>query len=253
MHHEHDAVGPAAGDVIVLTIAAIALVSYATGVYRARRRGSWPAARTAAWVAGVTAVTAAMVGPLADAAHHDFTMHMVAHLLIGMLGPLLLVLGAPVTLALRALPVARARALTRLLHHRAIRVLVHPVVTAVLNAGGLWVLYTTDLFTHMHASTWVYVLVHAHLAVAGYLFTASLIGPDPAPRASFGLRACVLVVFVASHSVLAKWLYAHPPADVADGRVGAQLMYYGGDAVDVLLMVLLAAEWYRTTRPTIRR
>lgn len=254
MHHDHGAAaGPGAADVLVLTLAALALIGYATAVYRASRRSAWPWARTAAWVGGVVSIAVALVGPLADEAHRDFTAHMGAHLLIGMLGPLLLVLAAPVTLALRVLPVARARALTRLLRHPIVRVLTHPVVTATLNAGGLWVLYTTDLFALMHTSGWVSVLVHLHLVVAGYLFTVSLIGPDPAPRASFAVRACVLVTFVAAHSVLAKWLYAHPPAGVADGRMGAQLMYYGGDAIDVLVMVLLVAEWYRATRPAIRR
>ena len=65
------------------------------------------------------------------------------------------------------------------------------------------------------------------------------------------MRAVVLVLFIAAHSVLAKWLYAHPPAGVAphDAHVGAQVMYYGGDVVDVLLIVLLFLSHYRATRP----
>ncbi|RLV55280.1 cytochrome c oxidase assembly protein [Aeromicrobium phragmitis] len=254
MHHHGAPSGPAAADVLVVALAVLSLAIYATGVVRSRRRGRWPLHRIAAWCAGVTCVAAGLVGPIADAAHTNFAAHMVAHLLIGMLGPLLLVLAAPVTLALRALTLARARALTRLLRRPSVRVLTHPVVTALLNGGGLWVLYTTDLFALMHQSTPVYVLVHAHLVVAGFLFTVSLVGPDPAPRASFGTRAGVLIAFVAAHSILAKWLYANPPAGIADGRVGAQLMYYGGDAVDVVVMALLLAEWYRAAaRPSVRR
>ena len=61
----------------------------------------------------------------------------------------------------------------------------------------------------------------------------------------------VLIAFIAAHSVLGKWLYAYPPAgvDAADARRGAQLMYYGGDVVDVLIIVLLFAGWYAATRP----
>lgn len=73
-------------------------------------------------------------------------------------------------------------------------------------------------------------------AVAGFVFTTAIVGVDPNPhRASFVLRSTVLVVFIAAHSILAKWLYAHPAPGVApaDARVGAQLMYYGGDIVDV--------------------
>lgn len=69
------------------------------------------------------------------------------------------------------------------------------------------------------------------------------------------MRGAVLVAFIAAHSVLAKWLYAHPPAgvDVADGRVGAQFMYYGGDVVDVIIIVLLLTGWYNSTDPRRRR
>lgn len=61
----------------------------------------------------------------------------------------------------------------------------------------------------------------------------------------------MLVAFVAAHSILAKWLYAHPPPGVEprDAEVGAQLMYYGGDVVDVTLILLLCLGWYRATRP----
>ena len=52
------------------------------------------------------------MGPVATAAHSTFAAHMAGHLLRGMAAPLVLVLGAPVTLALRALPVAEARTLT---------------------------------------------------------------------------------------------------------------------------------------------
>lgn len=68
------------------------------------------------------------------------------------------------------------------------------------------------------------------------------------------MRSAVLIVFIAAHSILAKWLFAHPPAGVeaADGRVGAQLMYYGGDVIDITLIVLLFAGWYAAPRPRDR-
>ena len=103
-----------------------------------------------------------------------------------------------------------------------------------------------------HTSVLLHGVVHAHIFLAGYVFTAALVGVDPDPhRATVPVRAAVLVVFIAAHSVLAKWLYAHPPAGVeaVDGQAGAQLMYYGGDVVDVTLIVLLLGGWYTATRP----
>ncbi|GAA3511357.1 hypothetical protein GCM10022262_39420 [Georgenia daeguensis] len=132
------------------------------------------------------------------------------------------------------------------------RAVTHPAVAATLNAGGLWLLYTTDLYHQMHGSALVHAAVHTHVFLAGYVFTASILSVDPDPhRAPLTVRAAVLVTFIAAHSVLAKWLYAHPPAgvDSADAEAGAQLMYYAGDAVDVTLIVLLLAGWYTAARP----
>ncbi|WP_130013830.1 cytochrome c oxidase assembly protein [Serinicoccus sediminis] len=239
-------------EVLVLLALGVALVGYAVARRAAGTRRAWPARRTLCWSAGVLCAGAGLVGPVATAARTSFTAHMAAHLLVGMLAPLLLVLGAPVTLALRALPVTGARRLTRLLRTVPVRVATQPVVAGIMSAGGLWVLYTTGLYPLMHGSVLVHALVHAHVLVWGYAFTASLVGVDPDPhRSSVVVRSGVLVGFVAAHSVLARWLYAHPPAGVeaVDGRTGAQLMYYGGDVVDVLLIVLLLHGWYVSVRP----
>ncbi|WP_052436901.1 cytochrome c oxidase assembly protein [Georgenia sp. SUBG003] len=252
MNHQHDA-GPwpllETGVVLVLLVAA---GGYAAALRAARDRSPWPAHRTALWFAGLVGAGAALLGPVAEAARASFTAHMLGHVLLGMLAPLLLVLGAPVTLALRALPAGRARTLTGLLRHPVVRIVTCPAVAATLDAGGLWLLYTTELYHQMHSSALVHAAVHAHIFLAGYVFTASILSVDPDPhRAPLTVRAAVLVTFIAVHSVLAKWLYAHPPAgvEVADAEAGAQLMYYAGDAVDVTLIVLLLAGWYAAARP----
>ncbi len=236
-------------------VGAVALL-YAIALWMSRHRSPWPRWRTASWFAG-SACAALAAGPIATAAHESFTAHMVGHLLLGMLAPLLLVLGAPLTLALRALPLDGARALSRLLRRAPVRWVTHPVVAALLNGGGLWLLYGTGqdpdgLFALMHESAFVHAAVHLHVLLAGYLFTASLVGRDPdAHRAPLAMRVGVLVAFIAAHSMLAKWLYAHPPVgvDALDAQVGAQVMYYGGDVVDVALLVLLGWGWFAATRP----
>lgn len=258
MSHHHEGVTGAAWlvfDIGCIVLLLVAAAAYAVGAWRSR--GRWPWWRTAFWFAGLLSACIALVGPLAVAARTGFTAHMAGHLLLGMTAPVLLVLAAPVTLALRALPQTGARAVSRLLRSSPVRVVSHPVTATVLNAGGLWLLYTSSLYHLMHSSVWLHALVHAHVLLAGVVFTAAIIGPDPNPhRAPLRMRAVMMVMFIAAHSILGKWLYAHPPTgvDAADAQIGAQLMYYGGDVVDVLLLALLFYGWYPPTgaRPGVR-
>lgn len=214
----------------------------------------WPIRRCVSWLLGCSAAALSVVGPWAGAADSSFRAHMVTHLLLGMVAPLLLVLAAPATLVLRSLPVASARRLSRLLTSAPLRVVTEPVVAATLSAGGLWLLYTTDLYPAMHHRPVVHLLVHLHLFVAGYLLTVAMISRDPLPhRRSFLHRSIVLVLTMAAHDVLAKHLYAHPPSGVsaADAEAGSMLMYYGGDAVELMIVVVLCQRWYRATRPRL--
>ncbi|BAL89751.1 hypothetical protein AMIS_45310 [Actinoplanes missouriensis 431] len=225
----------------------ILVAGYATGVVAVTRRGGrWPARRTVCWAAGSVTAWLAVTGPLTDSAHYDFTAHAITHLLLGMIAPLLLMAGAPVTLALRALPVSPARTVSRVLRSGPARLVTHPVTAALLNGGGLWILYATGLSHAIHTSSWV----EFHVFAAGYLFAAAIAGIDPAPhRPGLGVRGVALLAFMASHAILAKYLYGHPPAGFVDGEDGAQLMYYGGDLVDLVLVVALCREWYRSAEP----
>jgi putative membrane protein len=236
---------------LAFAVPLLAAVGYVAAVDRVRRRGgTWPWWCTALWCAGLLTAATAILGP-ATLRRHDFTVHMVGHLLLGMAAPLLLMSGKPLTLALRALPVRRARQLARLLHAAPVRVLTHPLTAAVLDAGGLWLLYTTGLYQQMLSHPWLSLAVHAHIAVAGYLFTAAIVGVDPAPhRPPPRVRAAVVVAFLAAHDILAKYLYVHPPAGVGaeQAKAGGQLMYYGGDLLDLILITVFCWQWYTAPR-----
>jgi putative membrane protein len=252
--HGYDA-GMVPFEVFAAVVLVLALAAYLGGVLSARRRGRWPWYRTVSWATGAAAAGAAVVGPLARAGHGDFTAHMAGHLLLGMLAPLLLVLAAPFTLALRALHPAPARRLARLLRSRPVRFLAHPITAAVLNSGGLWLLYAGGLYAGMHAHPVLFLLVHVHVLAAGYLFTAAIIGVDPNPhRSGFRLRAAVLLLALAAHNVLAKYLYAHPPAGVPaeQAEAGSMLMYYGGSVVDAALIFVFCLQWYRASARSAR-
>lgn len=212
----------------------------------------WLSLRTTSFVAGVLLAASAVVGPLARLSHADFTAHMVGHLLLGMLAPLLIALAAPMTLLLRTLKVNNARKLSRLLKSHPIRFFSHPIVASILNIGGLWLLYTTNLYTAMHANLLLHIVVHIHVFIAGYLFTISLIYIDPVfHRFSFRYRTIIFILALAGHGILSKFIYAYPPegVPVEQARIGGMLMYYGGDAVDLLIIFILFRHWYKSVRP----
>ncbi|MFJ6359420.1 cytochrome c oxidase assembly protein [Pseudarthrobacter oxydans] len=251
-HVSGDLTGQGLPGLVLLLPLAWAAAAYLIAAAATRRRGIWPVRRTLFWLAGLAAAAAALAGPVADAAHTDFTAHMAAHLLIGMAAPLLLVSAAPVSLALRYLRPRPARALTRVLRSVPVRVLTHPVTAAVLNVGGLWALYATGLYQASHQIEGLRLLIHAHMLAAGYLLTAALIGTDPDPhRAGYRTRAVILVATLAGHDILAKYLYANPPAGIpeAQAQSGAQLMYYGGDTIHLIIITIFCYGWYRRTRP----
>ncbi|KZE39906.1 hypothetical protein AV656_01075 [Bhargavaea cecembensis] len=254
MHYDQQHLPPAL-QILVGIIAFSGAIGYLILMIRTnrvRRLKHWPGRRLFFWLSGTLSAMLVFIGPFAEAAHHDFRIHMAGHLLLGMLAPLLIALSAPVTLLLRALPVPAARRLTKALRHPIARFYRNPVTASVLNIGGLWLLYATPLFQLMHHHLWLYLLIHVHVFAAGYLFTISMLYIDPAPhRCSYVFRTIVFICALAAHGILSKSIYADllpgfPPDQV---REGAMLMYYGGDLVDLVIIILLFHGWYRDTAP----
>jgi putative membrane protein len=240
-------------DKLALFIAFLAILGYLLAMKSsAKKFEAWPIRRLLLFGCGVAVGVQALAGPVAMHAHHSFVFHMIGHLLLGMFAPLLIALSRPVTLLLRALPQKRGQAVSLLFRSMYARFLIHPVTAAVLNIGGLWVLYTTSLYDYMHQVNWVSFMVHVHVFAAGYLFTMAILYTDPVPyRKSYLFRALVFVGALGGHGILSKYLYANPPTGVkaAAAQEGAVLMYYGGDLVDLILIVLLCWEWYQAAAP----
>ncbi|GAB3605343.1 cytochrome c oxidase assembly protein [Conyzicola nivalis] len=247
--HPHEA---APGGSLVVVIAMLAAVAVYVGPAVAnRRQRPWPAYRSVLWSAGIACLGIAAAPGLTGQVT-SFVGHTVDHILVGMLAPLLIALSAPVTLALRTLDPVPARRISRLLGRRAVRFVTHPITALVLYAGGMWALYTTDIFRSMHENTLLAALVHVHFFFAGYLFTAAVAAVDPTPhRHRHAYRAVVLAAALAAHGILAKFLFAHPPAGVSgsSAEAGSMLMYYAGDAIDAVLIVVVCGQWFRATRP----
>jgi putative membrane protein len=251
--HAHTPAGGPADTVLICLVLLAGVAVYVGPAIANRERRPWPAYRYVLWTAGMAAIGVAVLRP-AGAERPDFVQHTIDHLLLGMVAPLLLACAAPVTLALRSLHPVPARRLSRLLKSPPLRLFTHPVTALLLNTGGLWVLYTTGLYASMHGNPVLLLAVHAHFLLAGYLFTAAIIGVDPAShRHRHAYRAGVLGIGLAAHGILAKYLYGHPPVGVSEDQAheGSILMYYAGDAVEVILVVIVCARWFRGTHPDV--
>ena len=229
------------------------LAAYCGAAVRQFRRGRhWSYWRTSGFVAGILLLLISMTPPVAELGHHSLQGHMIQHLLMGMFAPLALVLAAPVTLALRTLPATVGRRLVHFLRMPLIGALSHPVSAALLNVGGMYVLYLTPLYALSLTNPVVHVLVHLHFVIAGCLFTWAVAGPDPGPhRPGFWPRLFILFLSIAAHSLLAKFMFAYgwprnAGHSLEDIEAAAQLMYYGGDLAELLLLVaLFASRWKR--------
>jgi putative membrane protein len=248
--------GPAA-----LAPAVVPAGLYAAGRLRLRRRGiGWPPGRDAAFAAGVACVLLAISSPLA-ARDEWFPVHVVQHLLLGMAAPLAFALAGPVTLLVRVSGVRARRRIVALLHSRPVRALSWAPVGALLSPGLMWPLYLTPLYAATLRHPLLHSAMHLHMLVAGCLLAFALVGADPIPgRGSFRVRVGALFAALAVHGILAKHLYvdaatlstAPDVGTAADWRLGAQVLWYGGDAVDALLVTAFFARWYRATGRRLR-
>jgi putative membrane protein len=257
----HGAAADSTSDIVgaglpVLAVLAVAVV-YAVLGRRERDRRGWPVARTVWFLSGAALIGLALSPRFDHYADHDFGGHMAQHLLLAMVAPLALVLGAPVTLLLRQLPQRHARRLGRLLHRPLVRTLAHPVVGLLLSSGGLILLYFTPLYTLSTRHDGVHALVHAHMLLSGALFAWAVAGPDPAPgRASVRTRLVVLGVAVAIHASVAQLIYAglfvDVNAPVHELQAAGSLMYFGGDIAELALALALLVTW-RTGAPSASR
>ena len=244
---------------------------YGYGVWRLGKRGDhWPAGRTAAFVAGGLGSIAAVTVTGIEA--YDTTLisvHMVQHMVLSMVGPIFLALGAPTTLALRVLQPQPRKVLLAVLHSRYVRVLTFPLVAFGLFIANPFVLYFTGAYRQTLEHVWVHEFVHVHFIVTGCLFFWPLLGLDPLPnRWPYPGRALLMVLSVPFHTVLGltimqskellggdwypnlglSWL---DPA--ADQVTAGGILWAGGEVVSVTMLGILVVQWVRQSEREARR
>jgi putative copper resistance protein D len=236
---------PVAGTALVGAGAA-----YAWGVDRLRRRGrAWPAARSAAFTGGLAVLAVALCSGIAHYDTTNFSLHMVQHLLLSMVGPPLLALGAPITLALQASSRPTQRRLIAALHSGPVAVVTHPLVTWALMGTSLFALYFTPLYGLTLHHAWLHDLVHLHLVVVGVLFIWPVVALDPGRwRLPYGARMLYVLTALPFHSIIGLVLTSSSTAlwsahTLTDQQTGGGVMMLGGDLVTIVIFVIVFAQW----------
>ncbi|MCA2212483.1 cytochrome c oxidase assembly protein [Jidongwangia harbinensis] len=249
----------------------VAAALYLYGVYRLRQRGDgWPAGRTVAFLLGGLGSIAAVTVTGIEA--YDTTLlsvHMVQHMVLTMVGPIFLALGAPVTLALRNLRVRPRKLLLAVLHSRVARVLTFPLVAFGLFIANPFILYFTDVYRATLEHAWLHELVHVHFIVTGCLFFWPLLSQDPLPnRWPYPARALLMVLSVPFHTVFGLTImqsqtllggdwYPNLHLTWADPRsdqvVAGGILWAGGEIVSVTMLGILVLQWIRQSEREARR
>ncbi|WP_158846305.1 cytochrome c oxidase assembly protein [Saccharothrix deserti] len=253
-------------------------VLYLLGVRRLRRRGdAWPVGRTIAWVLGCLTVVFATSSGLGRYAPAMFSIHMEAHMLLSMLAPILLVLGGPVTLALRALPTAGKgnppgprEWLLAFVHSPVAKVLTNPFVALALFVGSFYGLYFSGLFDAALDYHWAHLAMNAHFILVGYVFYWPVIGIDPAPNrlpplgrlgllfASIPFHAFFGIVLMSSQTVIGDDFYRSlglpwVTSLLEEQRLGGGIAWAAGELPLIVVMVALLVQWARSDDRDARR
>jgi putative copper resistance protein D len=258
----------------LLGVAAVALAgAYVIGVLRLRRRGdSWPPGRLVAWLFGCAALLVATSSGVRAYGSAMFSVHMGEHMALNMFIPVFLVLGAPITLALRALPAAGTghppgprEWLLWLVHSPVSRFLSHPATAFVLFVGSLYAVYFTPLFDTLVRYHWGHELMSLHFLITGYLFFWGIIGIDPGPKrlpfigrlgmlfavmpfhAFFGIATMTMTSILGGtfyRSLDLPWLTSLND----DQHLGGALAWGSSELPIIVVVVALVVQWARQDR-----
>jgi putative copper resistance protein D len=253
---------------LVVTVWAAGL--YLLGVRSLRKRGdAWPVGRTVMFVGvGMGAFYVATSSGLAAYDTTLLSVHMVQHMVLAMLVPLALALGAPVTLALRTLPHTPRRWLLTVLHSRAAKVLTFPPLTLALYVVSPWALDCAGWYPATLDHVWRHELMHLHLVVVGMLFFWPIVGIDPVPgRVGYPARMLLVVLTLPFHAFLGVTImgqdallggdhyralhelpgYGWLPDPLDDQHLAGGLLWSSGDLVGLVLLGVLFAQWVRSS------
>ncbi|CAB5007474.1 MAG: hypothetical protein F2897_01485 [Actinobacteria bacterium] len=257
-------------DALMIGLLVVAVALYIKGVIVLTKRGDkWPVGRTISFALGISVIDFATSGGLGLYAHFAFSYHMIAHMFLGMIAPIGIVLGAPITLALRTLPQGRTStergvrgSLISALHSRVGRFYTNPLIALALFDGSLFALYFTSLFGGMMQSHAGHFFMNIHFILAGTLFFYVVVGVDPNPRkvphlvrmvilfAAMSIHAFFSVALMSSTTLIDQGYFASLNTPwlgdlLADQNKGGAIGWAMGEIPILLALVATFIQWMR--------
>ena len=257
-------------DALFLGILILATSLYIRGVVLLSRRGDkWPMGRTVAFIFGVAFADYATSGGIGIYASYAFSYHMISHMIIGMIAPIGFVLSAPLTLALRTLPIGRTEnergirgSVITLIHSKVLNFYTNPIVVLAIFDGSLFLLYMTPLFSAMMHSHTGHLIMDIHFLLSGYLFFHVIIGVDPNPRkvphivriiilfAAMSIHAFFSISLLSTSSLLDGGYFAslHRTWNtdlLVDQHLGGSIGWAMGEIPILLALVATFIQWVR--------
>ena len=232
---------------------AAVLASYATGRRRLQRRGrDWSDWRTASFVGGVVVVFIAIGSGVASYDGSNFVMHVVQHLLLMNLAPILLALGAPITLALQSSSRSTQTRLLKVLHSRVVEVITFPVLTAAIGYGTMLVYFLTPLYALSLRHPLLHDYVHLHFLLTGCLYWWPVVGLDPSRwKMKFPTRLGYLATGVPINAMLGVALTLNrasiDPAvnTLADTHRGGAVLWGVSELLLLAGIAVMFVQWAR--------
>jgi cytochrome c oxidase assembly factor CtaG/putative copper export protein len=257
-------------DALMIGILVMMVALYIKGVLVLTKRGDkWPVGRTISFALGISVIDFATSGGLGVYAQFSFSYHMLAHMLLAMVAPIGLVLGAPMTLALRTLPQGRTPtergvrgSLLAVLHSKVGVFYTNPVVALLIFDGSLFALYFTDLFASMMQSHLGHLVMNLHFLAAGFLFFFVVIGIDPNPRkipylvqivvlfAAMSIHAFFSIALMSTTTLIDNGYFASLQTPwltdlLADQKLGASIGWAMGEIPILMALVATFINWRR--------
>lgn len=244
---------------------------YLLGVRRLKARGvEWSGWRTALWFTGLSIVFVATSSAVGVYDTTLFSAHAVQHMLLQMAAPVPLGLAAPITLALRALPLRPRKLLLAVVHSPPVRVLTHPLVTFAIFVISPFALYYTPLYEATLRSDLLHDVNHMHFLLVGCLFYWPLLGVDPLPnRMPYVFRFLLFLGLAPMHvllgiplmmssSVIAEDFYRElgrnwGPSLLTDQHIGGGILWVFADVVSIIFLVAFGIQWLRHDHRESRR